>query len=93
MSSLPSEPRAQVPAVERAARLLDHLAAARKPATLADLARELSLPKSSVHGLLGTLAGLDLVRRLPEGQFALGPLVLQRASAYTMQSDVICAFN
>jgi IclR family transcriptional regulator, blcABC operon repressor len=93
VSSLPSEPRALVPAVERAARLLDHLAAARKPATLADLARELSLPKSSVHGLLGTLAGLDLVRRLPEGQFALGPRVLQWASAYTMQSDVIGAFN
>jgi hypothetical protein len=36
---------ARVPAVERAVRLLDHLAESRRPATLAELSRELSLPR------------------------------------------------
>ena len=82
-----------VPAVERAARLLDRLAGARRPATLADLARELALPKSSLHGLLGTLVALDLVQRLPDGTFALGHHVLHWASGYALQSDVAGAFN
>lgn len=82
-----------VPAVERAARLLDRLAASRRPATLAELSRELALPKSSLHGLLGTLAALDLVQRLPDGSFTLGPHVLHWASGYTLQSDVAGAFN
>ena len=88
-----SPARAQVPAVVRASRVLDHLADARDPVTLAALVRDLGLPKSSVHGLLATLTGLDLVRRLPGGEFALGPRVLQWAASYSRQSDIVGAFN
>jgi IclR family transcriptional regulator, blcABC operon repressor len=82
-----------VPAVERAIGLIDHLAESRKPATLAEIVRDLDLPKSSAHGLLATLAAFGLVERLPGGEFALGPRVLQWAHAYTLQSDVVGAFN
>ncbi len=85
--------KALVPAVERATRLLDHLAQSREPATLATLVRELGLPKSSVHGLLATLTGLDLVRRLPAGEFVLGPRVLQWANGYASQTGLVGAFN
>jgi len=82
-----------VPAVERAIALLDALAGARAPQGLAALARALALPKSSVHGLLSTLAAAGLARRDADGQFALGPKALQWAEAYAAQSDVLRAFH
>ncbi|MEN9774985.1 MAG: hypothetical protein RL322_2055 [Pseudomonadota bacterium] len=81
-----------VPAVERAVRLIDALATSRRPMSLAELARALDLPKSSAHGLLGTLVHLDLARRNAEGQFALGPRPLRWASAHSLQSEVTAAF-
>lgn len=92
-AQVPAGGKALVPAVQRASRLLDHLAQTREPVTLAALVRELNLPKSSVHGLLATLVELDLVRRLPAGDFALGPRVLQWANGYTSQADIVGAFN
>jgi DNA-binding IclR family transcriptional regulator len=88
----PARPRL-VPAVERAARLLDALAASRQPLSLADLARALGLPRSSVHGLLATLVTLDLARRNGDAEFSLGPKALQWADAYGTQSDVLRAFD
>jgi DNA-binding IclR family transcriptional regulator len=82
-----------VPAVDRAVRLLDALAAARQPRSLADLARALALPRSSLHGLLGTLVALGLARRNDDAEFALGPKALQWADAYAAQSDVLRAFD
>ena len=83
----------RVPAVERAVRLMDALASAHAPKSLADLARELALPRSSVHGLLATLAALGLARREGDGRFALGTRPLQWADAYAAQSDVLRAFE
>jgi DNA-binding IclR family transcriptional regulator len=86
-------PSRLVPAVERAARLLDALASSRQPLSLADLARRLDLPRSSVHGLLATLVALDLARRNGDAEFSLGPKTLQWADAYGAQSDVLRAFD
>lgn len=82
-----------VPAVERATRLLDALAASRRPLSLADLARQVALPRSSVHGLLATLVELDLARRNGDAEFSLGPKALRWADAYGAQSDVLRAFD
>jgi len=82
-----------VPAVERAAALLDAIAAAGRPLPLADLARRLQLPKSSVHGLLTTLVALGLARRDSDGEFALGVKSLHWADAFASQSDVLRAFD
>ena len=82
-----------VPAVQRAAQLLDALATSRQPQTLADLARRLALPRSSVHGLLATLVALDLARRNEDAAFTIGPKALQWADAYGAQSDVLRAFD
>lgn len=84
---------ALVPAVDRAIRLLDALAAARQPSSLSELTRSLGLPKSSVHGLLHTLVGQDLATRTTDHEFRLGPRVLRWADAYRLQSDLIGAFN
>jgi DNA-binding IclR family transcriptional regulator len=88
------EPAARlVPAVDRAARLLDALALARQPQSLAALARALGLPRSSLHGLLATLVALGLARRNDDAEFSLGPKVLQWADAFAAQSDVLRAFD
>ena len=91
-AALPAAPR-MVPAVERAVRLLDSLARARRPLSLAQLARDLAAPKSSVHGLLSTLVELDLVRRSDAGEFSLGTRPLQWAGAWSIHSDVASAFH
>ncbi len=88
-----ASPARLVPAVERAVLLLDTLAAAGHPLPLADLARSLALPKSSVHGLLTTLVALGLVRRDAQGQFALGAKPLQWADAFASQSGLLRAFD
>jgi len=82
-----------VPAVERATRLLDHLATVSRPQALAELAKALALPKSSLHGLLHTLTALGLAMRDARGEYALGPKALHWAQAFERQSSVIAAFN
>ncbi len=56
----------------RGLKVLDALVAARRPLRLADIAHELALSKSSVHGLLATLIACDYVEHLPGGIYRLG---------------------
>src|SRR5215217_3391995 len=82
-----------VPAVARALTLLDRLARGREPMTLARLASELALPKSSVHGLCTTLVSFGYLRRQPDGAFLIGPRVMGLAEAFVSGTDVAQEFN
>ena len=82
-----------VPAVSRALALLERLAGAREPMTLARLATELALPKSSVHGLCNTLVSFGYLRRQPDGAFLIGPRVMGLAEAFVSGTDVAQEFN
>ncbi|MFZ9406852.1 MAG: IclR family transcriptional regulator [Burkholderiaceae bacterium] len=82
-----------VPAVERAVRVLDTLASAGRPLSLAELARALTLPRSSLHGLLATLVHLDLARRDPNASFRPGARPLQWAGAWNGQAEVVESFQ
>jgi DNA-binding IclR family transcriptional regulator len=84
---------ANVPAVARAARLLDALAAAKQALTLAALVKALGLPKSTVHGLCATLAQANLVERLDNGSYQLGTRVMDLAHAYMARTDVVAEFQ
>lgn len=84
---------ANVPAVARAARLLDTLAAAKQAMTLAALVKALGLPKSTVHGLCATLAQASLVERLDNGSYQLGTRVMDLAHAYMARTDVAAEFQ
>lgn len=81
-----------VPAVARAARLLDALAAARAPLTLATLTAGLHLPKSTVHGLCQTLVGAGLVTRFENGTYHLGLRVMDLAHAFVARTDLTIEF-
>ena len=92
-ASAPEAAPALVPAVERAVRLLDHLAGLRRPQPLAELSKALGMPKSSLHGLLHTLVALGLATRSERGDYALGAKPVQWAGAFGQQSGVVDAFD
>jgi IclR family transcriptional regulator, blcABC operon repressor len=83
----------QVPAVARAARLLDTLGASKQALSLAALVRALALPKSTVHGLCATLARAGLVERLDNGTYQLGARVMDLAHSYMARMDVTAEFQ
>ena len=82
-----------VPAVSRALTLLERLARGREPMSLARLATELALPKSSVHGLCNTLVSYGYLRRQPDGAYLIGPRVMGLAEAFMSSTDVAREFN
>ncbi len=82
-----------MPAVSRALLLLDRIARQRAPMSLAHLAADLALPKSSVHGLCNTLVSFGYLRRQADGAFQIGPGVLGLAEAFVAGTDPAREFN
>ncbi|HEX6707968.1 MAG TPA: IclR family transcriptional regulator [Albitalea sp.] len=82
-----------VPAVSRALTLLDRLAQCREPMTLARIATDLALPKSSVHGLCNTLVCFGYLRRQDDGSYLIGPRVMSLAEAFVHGTNVAQEFN
>jgi IclR family transcriptional regulator, blcABC operon repressor len=84
-----------VPAVTRAAAILDLLAADATSSSigtqLSDLARRLGLPKSSVANICGALVEAGLVRRSGTG-FALGRRLAELGGAYLSTVDQVQEF-
>jgi DNA-binding IclR family transcriptional regulator len=75
-----------VKSADRTLDLLEELARATAPLTLGDLARVLSIPKSSLHGLLRTLERREWVESDDSGlRFRLGVRALQLASSHLAQ--------
>jgi len=88
-----SKPQGGVPAVLRASQVLDTLASSREPFTLAELTRQLGLPKSSILGLCNTLAATGLVTRHADGRFGLGVRLVDLAHAYLAGVDLTREFS
>jgi len=86
-------PSVGVPSVTRALTLLDRLAEQRAPMSLARLAADLALPKSSVHGLCNTLVSFGYLRRQNDGAFLIGPRVLTLADAFVASTSVTREFD
>lgn len=81
-----------VPAVERAVMIMDYLASSQMAQGVSDIARNLNLPKSSVHGLCHTLATLGLLLETPQG-FEIGSHSLRWSSAYLDKADLVRDFE
>lgn len=75
-----------VQSIDRAFRLLDHLAG--RPAGISELARRVDLPISTVARLLKTLQDLDVAERDDDGIFSLGRTVPALAWRATLSSQV-----
>lgn len=81
-----------VPAVERAAEILDIVSLSKRSLTVSELSRETNLPKSTVHGLCGTMVQLGLLIRRPDQTFVIGPHVLRWSNGFDRQTDVATEF-
>ena len=88
LSKEPTLPRL-VPAVDRAARLLDVLESAGQPMTISELARELGINKGTMRDLLETLRAHDLLDRDAERKtYRLGPHLARLGLAAVGQLDL-----
>lgn len=90
-----------VPAVMRAAQILDQVAKSAQEGgkgsadglKLSDLARRTGLPKSSVHGLCQTLVHLKLLKLNSDGSFTMGSQSVRWANVFMAGSDIVDAFH
>ncbi len=90
-----------VPAVMRAAQILDQVAKSAQEGgkgsadglKLSDLARRTGLPKSSVHGLCQTLVHLKLLKLNGDGSFTMGSQSVRWANVFMAGSDIVDAFH
>jgi DNA-binding IclR family transcriptional regulator len=85
-------PKAVVPSVLKAARLLDEVAASREALSLGDLAARLALPKSSTLGLCTSLTVCGLLKRFDDGTYHLGTHLVDLAHAYLSRTDLTKEF-
>ena len=93
LADTPSPTDSLVPAVSRAVLLLERLARQRQPMSSSLLAAELSLPRSSVHGLCNTLLHHGLLRRQGDGGFLIGSGVMNLAQAFAADTNVTQEFG
>lgn len=85
-------PRGTVPAVLRAVQVLDALAAASGPLSLAELTKRLRLPKSSVLALCTSLTLTGMLSRLKNGGYRLGVHLVDLSHAYLANIDLTREF-
>lgn len=79
----------QVPAADQTLRILRHLATRPAPVAASAIARELALPRSTVHHLLNTLADHGFVLHLrEERRWALGTAASELAGGFARQQPL-----
>ncbi|MCX7172866.1 MAG: IclR family transcriptional regulator [Proteobacteria bacterium] len=92
MENARSLPKGIVPSILKAIQILDTLAAAKAPMTLAELTQHLQLPKSSVLALCTTLTVTGMLSRLDNGAYRLGTHLLDLSHAYLANIDLTKEF-
>jgi DNA-binding IclR family transcriptional regulator len=86
-------PKAVVPSVLKAVRLLDEVAASRDPLSLGALSARLDLPKSSTLSLCTSLTLTGMLRRFDDGSYHLGTHLVALAHAYLARTDMTHEFE
>ncbi|KAB1083511.1 IclR family transcriptional regulator [Neorhizobium galegae] len=82
-----------VPALRRAVSILDFVTNSGNAMSAADITRAISLPKSTAHGLLGTMIELGLLARNQDGTFRLGPHPMRWANGFLSDMDIVSIFR
>lgn len=82
-----------VPAIARAVRVLECIAANDTGLRLADLSRQLGIAKSSTHAICTALDDVGWLRRTDDGVFHLGPGLLSLADSYLAAIDPVRHFT
>jgi DNA-binding IclR family transcriptional regulator/nitroimidazol reductase NimA-like FMN-containing flavoprotein (pyridoxamine 5'-phosphate oxidase superfamily) len=84
----------EVPAVRRAARVLERLAEGREPFSLTALSRAVGVAPSTLLGILTTLRTAGLVARHDtDGRYTLGPTLIGLGAAAGQRYDAVHVFD
>lgn len=81
------------PAVRRAAKVLTELSVEPEGLSVADLARRLDAPKSSLNDLCGALSDTGLVSRTPDGRLRLGSQIARLARGFVGGTSLLEDFE
>jgi DNA-binding IclR family transcriptional regulator len=92
-AAAPGAARPAVPAVARAARMLEELSATPGGMTLSELARTIGAPKSSCLAVCTTLVESGLLAKSPSGAYQLGWKVVPLGRSYLAQSNLVTEFR
>lgn len=87
------KPVISVPALDKVVKILDLLTQKNEPISSTDIVKSLNLPKSSVHGLLIGLQQANLIRKVNDRYFVLGPHIMYWANGFLEQQNVVSEFN
>jgi DNA-binding IclR family transcriptional regulator len=85
--------RAPVPGLERGLNILRLFKRTRAAVAPPEMARELGIPRSTVHRLVLTLEEMGFLRRVESGAYALGPAVLTIGFDYLGSLDIVQLSN
>lgn len=85
-------PKGIVPSILKAVQILDTVAAAKGPMSLAELTQQLGLPKSSVLALCTSLTRTGMLGRVEGGAYQLGTHLLDLSHAYLANIDITKEF-
>lgn len=88
-----TEHKTNHPALEKAIRILDLLTESDIPLSGANIAKQLDLPRSSVHGLLMSLSAARLLRKTDNNLFMLGPHLMHWAGGFLAKQDIVADFQ
>lgn len=81
-----------VPALDKAYQILDHIADSTQPLSAAEIARQLTLPRSSTHNILHSLAQKGVLYKDFDNKFHMGAHVLYWSARYEKNQQVIKIF-
>ncbi|MEA4944824.1 MAG: substrate-binding domain-containing protein, partial [Propionicimonas sp.] len=81
--------QSRVPAVDRAVTILDQVARDGRPLQLAELTRQVALPKSTVFAVCQALVAERLLSRGVDGSYRLGPAVAELAAARRQRGTAV----
>lgn len=82
-----------VPGLERGLNILRLFKRTRAAVAPPEMARELAIPRSTVHRLVLTLEAMGFLRRVDGGAYALGPAVLSIGFEYLGSLDIVQLSN
>lgn len=82
-----------VPALDKTFQILDLITASSQPLTAAQIAKNLSLARSSTHNLLQSLLNKHVIYKDADNRFYLGSYLLYWAGKYEQQQGVIHLFK
>jgi DNA-binding IclR family transcriptional regulator len=81
-----------VPAIRKAALVLDALASSSEPLTFGQLALVVDLPRSSLHNICTTLVDTGFIDRNSDGRYEVGLRIVELARVRLANTDLVGSF-